>query len=682
MKTWWVVTWILMLTMTAMAKPNVTGLKSGEPYYKFIPHEVLVKFADAVSVGQMAERIEQAGDKLLERSDELGFCRIQTSDITAALIRYRSMDDVDWANFNYIADAFYTPNDTFYPYQWHYNRINLPSAWDVTRGSAAVKVAVADMGFYFNHSDWDGVATNSPHDFIDNDNDPSTTVYDSHGAHVAGTIIASTNNGLGVAGIAPLCTLMPLRCLDDSGHGTIAGISNAISWAATHNANVLNLSLGFGVSGPPQDPGPPLSTAINQAAAAGVVICAAAGNDNMPYVAYPGAYEACIAVGATGYNDAIAPYSNGGTELDVVAPGGNTSQDLNNDGQPDGVLSTGRDGSGDVYIWMQGTSMATPHVAGVSALLLSHGLAAAQVRQALEETALDLGATGWDATFGHGRIDANAALAWHGGSGGETVFISEGFEGTFPPASWSLYAGGGSSPGWVELANAGNAAGGTTPHSGSNAAYHNDDIAADSVRDWLITPPITIPAGSTQATLTFFQRNYYVQPAYYGVHGVLYSTDNANFRYLARYGEAQESWAQETLQLDSLVGRQIWYAFYYVGNNGSEWYVDDVQISARVPGAAGQPHATVPGEMSLGEPYPNPFNSTTVIPLDLNSPARVELAVYNLLGQKVATLSPMTALTAGTHRFQWTADGAATGAYLLRLSGPSGMQTRKITLIK
>jgi hypothetical protein len=684
MKTLTILLLILIFSIAALAKPNVTALNPGEPYYPYEPGEILVKFTESLPGSLIADLCSKAGDKILDQSEQLGFYRIQTADEAAAIVRYRSLDVVQWANFNYIAKALYTPNDTFYPYQWHYNRINLPAAWDITRGSAAVKVAVCDMGFYFNHADWAGVQTNSPYDFVDNDNNPATTVYDSHGAHVAGTIFAATNNNLGVAGIAPLCTLMPIRCLNDSGSGTIAGISNGISWAATHGANVLNLSLGFSVSGPPQDPGPPLSTAINQAAAANVVICAASGNDDEPYVGYPAAYEACIAVGATGYNDAIAPYSNRGTELDVVAPGGNTSQDLNNDGQPDGVLSTGRDGSGDVYIWMQGTSMATPHVAGVAALLLSHGLAASQVRQALEETAVDLGTSGWDATFGYGRIDAAAALAWQGGGGGTTTLLNEGFEGsTFPPSGWEVFANGGSGANWVPLATAiDNAAAGTTPHSGTNAAFHNDDSASDSVRDWLITPPVTIPSGATQVQLSFFQRNYYMVPIYYGLHAVLYSTNSNNYSYLTTLPDAQATWGEVQLSLDSLAGRQVWFAFYYVGNNGSEWYLDDVSLTANVPNAAPDHPAELPAALTLGEPYPNPFNSTSVIPIELSSPARVELSVYNMLGQRVTTLLPLSDLNAGTHRYLWNAEQSATGTYLIKLSGGSAVQTRKITLVK
>lgn len=409
---------VVLLGLTpAFATKSLPLLKTGEPFYEFVPGQVLVKFAPTATAADIAGLVTQVDGELAYHSELLDFYRIDLSsaDVGEVINFFRGQNDVLWANFNYVAHAAYTPNDTYYGYQWHYPRINLPNAWDITLGSASVVVAVADMGFYFDHEDWAGVQTVHPYDFVGGDTDPSTTVDDSHGAHVAGTIIAATNNSVGVAGVAPLCTLMPIRVLDDQGSGSTQTIADGIAWAGTHGAEVLNLSLGYPVSGPPQDPGPPLSTAVASAAAAGVVICAASHNQAQPYVAYPAAYEECIAVGSTGYDDALAPYSNYGSALDVVAPGGNTDQDLNGDGYADGVLSTVRSAqNGDYYVFWQGTSMASPHVAGVAGLLVSNGLATSQVRDALQQTAVDLGSPGWDQTFGHGRIDAHAALQWGG----------------------------------------------------------------------------------------------------------------------------------------------------------------------------------------------------------------------------------------------------------------------------
>ena len=673
---------VLMVVAVCAAFALAQEKTTNEPYYPFAKAEVLVKLKanTAASIYDLCSRI---GGKVVERSEGLDFYRVELGGMneTEAVKALRGSPDVDWANFNYIAHTFYTPNDPLYQYQWHYPRINMPTAWDITRGNSNVVVAVVDMGFYLNHSDMAGVNVVSPHDYIDGDNVPTTTAYYSHGAHVAGTIFAATNNNTGVAGIAPLCSFMPIRAMDDSGSGTINNIANGIDWARTHGADVINLSLGFQVTGPPQDPGPPLSTAISNAANAGVIICAASGNDNQNYVAYPAAYSGCIAVGSTGYDDAIAPYSNRGTALDVVAPGGNMDQDLNSDGYPDGVLSVSRDNTGDIYLFMQGTSMATPHVAGVAALLLSHGIQASDVRQALEATAVDLGTNGWDATYGWGRIDAHAALLWQpGGGGNQVTLLSEGFENGVPPANWDVYQGGAADPGWVGLVgNSG--AHGTNAHGGNNAAFHNDDITtSDSARDWLITPAVSIPGSATHAQVTFFQRNYWV-PDYYGMHALLYSTNDSLYHILQQFPTDQADWAQVSVSVDSLAGRTVRFAFYYVGNNSAEWYLDDVSIVATVPSAAANRNA-VPRILALGNPYPNPFNSTVEIPLELPAPARVELSVYNLLGQRVTTLLPLTSLEAGSHRFSWNAVNAASGVYLVRMNGTGISATRKVTLIR
>jgi subtilisin family serine protease len=656
-----------------------------EPYHEFQPGEVLVQFKPGVTSPEISGLCSGVGGSIVEYSDLLDFYRLRVSRgaESDAVAKFRSSPEVEWANFNYIVRACFVPNDPFYPFQWHYPRINLPQAWDITRGSSNVIVAVCDMGFYFDHEDWVGVVTTSPHDFIGNDNDPSTTVYDSHGEHVAGTIFAATDNNLGVAGIAPLCVLMPIRVLDDSGRGTVSQVAQGIQWATTHGADVINLSIAIPVSGPPSDPGPPLSTAISQAGAAGLIICAGAGNDYQPYVAYPAAYTACIAVGATGYDDARAPYSNYGAALDVVAPGGNALQDLNHDGYPDAVLSTLRDAQGDYYDFWQGTSMATPHVSGVAALLLSHGLQPAQVRTALQETALDLGAAGRDDTFGYGRIDALAALQWN--SGGDIVLLDEGFEGSWPPAGWNIYAMGAPNPdNWQPLAGNDHAAGGTIPHSGTNAAFHNDDDTNGDQHDWFVTPQLNIPTGVASVTFRFYERNYWVPDYYQGnsFHGVLYSTNGADFTQLIELDQARNNWTQVNLDVSFLQGQHVWFAFLYIGDYATEWYIDDVRLAATPQGRTGRPRPPSPATVALGDPYPSPFNSVVQIPLELSVPARVELAVFNVLGQRVTTIVPRTELGSGSHRFSWRADNLPSGLYIVRLKGDLKTQTRKLLLIK
>jgi hypothetical protein len=329
--------------------------------------------------------------------------------------------------------------------------------------------------------------------------------------------------------------------------------------------------------------------------------------------------------------------------------------------------------------------MATPHVAALAALLLARGVAPAQVRPALQETAVDLGSSGWDQTYGYGRINALGALQWNSGPATVTL-LSEGFEGVFPAAGWQLDQTGAANPdGWMKLSQSGSSepSGGRQIHGGVDAAFHDDDDTAGDQIDWLTTPAISLPAGASAITLKFWQRNYwmtsYVGTAY---HGVLYSTDNVNFTELLEFGVTQETWAEVTVNLTSHAGQTIYIAWLYQGDYAAEWYLDDVSVTALVAGAAEPSAVPLPGDVALGDAYPNPFNSTAVIPLALPQAARVELAIYNLLGEKVTTLLAPTLLAAGTHRYTWNAEGIATGLYFVRLTTPSAVQTKKLLLVK
>ncbi|MBI5060332.1 S8 family serine peptidase [candidate division KSB1 bacterium] len=675
----------LATALTAIAKP-LDLIRPGEPYYDCRPAQVLVKFHKELTGSAISDLAAQIGGKPEYHSALLDFYRITlpaAASVSDAVKFFRSQPTVEWANFNYIAQAFYTPNDPFYSYQWHYTRIGMEQAWDITRGSADIIVADADQGWQFDHADFAGVQTVSPYDFVDNDNDPSApNLVDSHGMHTAGTILAATNNSIGVAGVAPLCRLQPLRVLGDNGSGEMGWIADGIAWAGTHGAHVLNLSLGFPIQNnePPVDPGPPLSTAVSQATNAGVVICASSGNDGADYVSYPAAYEQCIAVGSTGFDDAIAPYSNRGTALDVTAPGGNTEQDLNQDGYVDGVLSTLRNEQGDYYGFWQGTSMAAPHVSGLAALLRAHGLAANQVRQALQTTAVDLGAAGRDNVFGHGRINALAALQYQGGGGNEITLLNEPFE-NFPLTDWIAQQDEAQGVGWQVLS------GGAPdcnygPHGGSDAVWHDDEQVGGHQDDWLITPLLAIPAGATDVSFTFWERNCYVTAQYYEYHGVLWSADGTNWTEIVELSTAASDWHQIEIDATALAGQSIRFGWHYTGTYATEWFLDDVLVTAQTSGAAGDRSAAAPSRFTLADPYPNPFNNSTQIPFELSTASRVELSIYNLLGQEVARLTDGGVLSAGAHAITWDAAGVTSGIYLLQMKAGGTVETRKVVLLK
>lgn len=346
---------------------------------------------------------------------------------------------------NFIRRTTRLPNDSLFNLQWHYSMINLPAAWDLTTGSREVIVAVIDSGILPGHPDLQGQLVPG-YDFISNiqraldgdgiDPDPtdpgdgSPTGSSFHGTHVAGTIGAATHNLTGVAGVAWDVGLMPLRVLGRNGEGSTADIRQAMLYAAglanasgtvpARRADIINLSLGgSGFSSLDQQ-------VINQVRAAGVIVVAAAGNQNSSAPFYPAAYSGVLGVSAVQIDGTRAPYSSFGDHVDLAAPGGGTT-DLNGDGYIDGVLSTsGNDANQSLrytYSFQQGTSMAAPHVSGVLALMKAENplLTPAQVDQLLASGQLTepLGDVVPNPQFGYGLIDARRAVeaARQGGSG-------------------------------------------------------------------------------------------------------------------------------------------------------------------------------------------------------------------------------------------------------------------------
>jgi len=310
---------------------------------------------------------------------------------------------VEWVEPVSRVRALGIPNDPYFVYQWNLSTLGLPSAWDITEGEGVV-VAVVDTGVtaftdgFLNLLDG--------FDFVDNDTDAADE--NGHGTHVSGTIAQSANNGIGVAGVAPQASILPVRVLDGSGLGLSSDLAEGIIWAVDGGAQVINLSLGSSVGSQV------VSDAVLYAWENEVVVVAATGNDSSTnFIGFPAAFESVIAVGATDVNRAVTPYSNQGPEIDLVAPGGDVAVDLDGDGLSDGITQeTERDG--DVRYWvLQGTSVAAPHVAGIAALLISKGTRGPEaVREALVSTANDLGNPGFDHAYGNGIPDPVAALAY------------------------------------------------------------------------------------------------------------------------------------------------------------------------------------------------------------------------------------------------------------------------------
>lgn len=335
--------------------------------------------------------------------------------------------------------ALMTPNDPEFSLQWNFQTINAPAAWDHDQvepfygGDPGIVVAVLDTGLaYENYQSF--VASqeiaasriwtnpNEVDDGIDNDgngliddvhgwdfinNDAHSNDDHGHGTHIAGTIAGQTNNAHAVAGVAWNSTLMPLKVLDANGNGTTSTITSAIDYAVQNGADVINLSLGG------EEDDPILHQAIQAAVSRGVIVVTASGNDGTGQLNYPARYTESLAVGAAQFDSTRAPYSNYGTNLDLVAPGGNVLLDQNNDSQPDGIAQETCTSSAcsavDIFYYT-GTSQAAAHVSGAAALMMACGAPAGSIPSTLANSATDLGPVGYDAEYGAGLLNISAAL--------------------------------------------------------------------------------------------------------------------------------------------------------------------------------------------------------------------------------------------------------------------------------
>ena len=365
-------------------------------------------------------RVENAAGELVNADDTEG---------VRGLLAARS--DVAFAEVNALHDKTAVPDDALYARQWHFAPINLPAAWDVTTGSASVTVAVIDTGIKM-HPDFDAARFWPGYDMISDaaraqdgdgrDADPTDEGNDEpngsswHGTHVTGTIGAASNNTNWVTGVDWTCKILPVRALGKGG-GTSFDIASAMAWAVgehvsgvpdnAHPAQVVNMSLG-GSGAPVQA----YQDVIDYGATHGAIFVVAAGNNNEDAAnTTPCNQPGVLCVGAVGPTGVRAPYSNFGAAVTVMAPGGDMTHDLDGDGYPDGVLSTYLDANGGyVAGFLEGTSMASPHVAGVVALMKSKkpGLSAAEAKSILQATANT--AYGCPEGCGAGLLDAYAAV--------------------------------------------------------------------------------------------------------------------------------------------------------------------------------------------------------------------------------------------------------------------------------
>ncbi len=377
---------------------------------KLVPNELIVKFAAGVTEAAKDEiKVKYNLTKKKDSKKKGKFVVYKHLNPKAVKDLMKTEPGIISVQQNAYAYAFsFIPNDPLYTYQWHMTIIDMENAWEQSTGSGAV-VAIIDTGVKQSLEDLAGTNFVPGWDFVNNDSDPTDD--EGHGSHVAGTIAQTTNNETGVAGIAYNSTIMPVKVLDKRGSGSFDDIAEGIYWATDNGADIINMSLG-GASDLEI-----LEDAVNYAWNNGVVVVCAAGNDGVSSAFYPAAYTNSISVSATTSLDTLASYSNYGITIDISAPGGD-SGDNNGDGYDDMILQNTFSRTDEGYYFYAGTSMASPHVAGVAALVKSKNgaLSNAQIRNILETTADDIGASGWDNLFGYGRLNAYNAVMAAGGS--------------------------------------------------------------------------------------------------------------------------------------------------------------------------------------------------------------------------------------------------------------------------
>jgi hypothetical protein len=373
---------------------------------------IQVRLQPGIDRAEIADNLNQAGYEIVDELPLTGIIIVRPMRRTRSLSvenessTLGSIPGIDWAYPDYPVYATAVPNDPLYQHQWHYSAISLPEAWDITTGEASpVIVAVIDTGIRPEHEDLLG-KTVPGWDYVDGDADPtdlpSSTKNYSHGTHVAGTVAAATDNGIGVAGTSWGAQIMPIRVLGPDGSGSSSNVAEGIMFAVENGADVINLSLGLAAH-----PGPAMEGAVQYAYSRGVTLVAASGNDNGARVLYPAAFPEVIAVSATDSDNELAGYSNCGPEITVAAPGGTPLYQVLSTGYSSATPAT------DKYFLSFGTSMATPHVSGLAALLISARgrMSPASIAELISATSMDLGGDGYDTRFGAGLINAYAALA-------------------------------------------------------------------------------------------------------------------------------------------------------------------------------------------------------------------------------------------------------------------------------
>jgi serine protease len=453
--------------------PSIDVVDRSNVALPYMRGSVIVKFRDGAVGNAVASALSQVSGSATTREAWANFDIVdipQGLDAETAAATLRARSDVEYAQPRYLNHAFSKPNDPLYANQWNFPAIDMERAWDIQPGATSdVIVAVLDSGVAFRTTTLrynarfafrltpggplyrplglvdvpfaaapelgasGSTRFAAPHDFIWDDELPVDL--DSHGTHVAGTIGQVTNNGVGGAGMAYNVRIMPVKIIQalwdeifsSPNEGTDDIVARGVRYAADNGAKVINLSIGRTEGGP----APVVQDAMRYAVGKGVFIAVAAGNSkdtgNAPnrIADFAPNIDGMIAVGSVGRTLEASYFSTTGSYLEIAAPGGDQKQG----GNTAGILQQTLDSDvletynlppsqygpprADVftYYYYQGTSMATPHVAGFAALLMQQGVTnPAAIEAAMKQFATDKGAAGRDDVYGYGLINPRATL--------------------------------------------------------------------------------------------------------------------------------------------------------------------------------------------------------------------------------------------------------------------------------
>ncbi|WP_455370096.1 S8 family serine peptidase, partial [[Eubacterium] cellulosolvens] len=356
---------------------------------RFIENEYIIKLKDWGDENSRSQ-IFDPDTEIQKKNEKMKTVKVKILEKNRDkfLEKIRKQQNVVWAEPNHIIEVEMTPNDPAWGQQWGPQKISVNEAWNLEQGNQEILVAIIDTGICYNHPDLASNYVSGGYDWVNDDSDPMDD--HGHGTHCAGIVAATINNAQGIAGLAQV-KIMAEKFLGSTGYGSSWDAAQAIIHAIDIGKTISNhiiLSNSWGSSGSSNA----VQEAMEYAYQNGALITAAAGNDASNAAFYPASYPEVISVSATDSNDNLASFSNYGNHIEISAPGVS-------------IYSTHLDNG---YKSLSGTSMATPHVSGVAALVWSRfsDYNRDLVRILLQNAADDLGQAGWDQYYGYGRLNA------------------------------------------------------------------------------------------------------------------------------------------------------------------------------------------------------------------------------------------------------------------------------------